>query len=232
MSEDLTRRAVLRRGAAATGAVTTGVFGLSGTAAASLDCPRTADEWQDHRRDFHRTREGFRLDRSGESYDADVAWEILEASHDGDTNLMLAKEIIAAQANIASIHSARSETCSEAVEEIGAVMEAGITWLDCSGGSCEDGWAYLADPDDYVYTLSWSDSRGVDGETIREELRAFNRGLHCDECGHGRRTGDENSADDEEGGNETNGGDDREDSTSNSGTGSGYDGGIQPGPLN
>jgi hypothetical protein len=182
MTDDVTRRAVLRRGAAATGAVTAAVVGLSGTAAASLDCPRSVDEWTDHYSEFHRTREEFRLDRTDNDYDADVAWDLLGEPHYADKTVLMAKQVVATQANIVAIRSGDGETCSDAVEAIGSVMESAITWLDCTGGSC-DGWAYLAAPDDYTYTFSWTDSRGVDGEPIWEELKAFNEGRHCDGCG-------------------------------------------------
>jgi hypothetical protein len=188
MTDDVTRRAVLRRGAAATGAATAAVVGLSGTAAASLDCPRSVDEWADQYSGFHRTREQFRLDRTGHGYDTDVAWDLLDEPHYADKTVMMAQQTIAAQANIVAIRAGDGETCSDAVEATGPVMESAITWLDCTGGRC-DGWVYLAAPDDYTYTLSWTDSRGVDGEPVWAALKAFNEGRHCDGCGSGEHTG-------------------------------------------
>jgi len=185
MTDDLTRRAVLRRGAAATGTVAAGVAGLSGTAVASVDCPRSVEDWTDHYYGFHRTREQFRLDRTGDGYDADVAWDLLHEPHYADKTVLMAKQVVATQANVAAIRSSDGEACSDAVDAIRPVMESAITWLDCTGGSCGDGWAYLAAPEEYTYTYSWTDSRGVDGESIWEELKAFNEGRHCDGCGSG-----------------------------------------------
>jgi hypothetical protein len=203
MVDNVTRRDLLRRSAAATGAVAVGAVGLSGTAAASLDCPRTVDEWRDNYWAFHRSRDGFRLDRSEDSYDSDTAWELLGEDHDADKAVLLAKEVVAAQANVAAIRTGEGGDCADAADRIRETVQAAISWLDCSDGSCADGWDYLAAPEEYGYTYGWRDDRGVDGEPILEELRAFNRGRHCDGCGTGGDAGDSGAAANETEGSET-----------------------------
>lgn len=185
MSDNVTRRDLLRRSAAATGAVAAGAVGLSGTAAASLDCPRTVDEWRDSYWAFHRSRDGFRLDRSDESYDSDAAWELLGEDHAADKAVLLAREVVAAQANVAAIRSGERGDCGDAADRIRETVQEAVSWLDCSDGSCADGWDYLAASEEYEYTYGWQDDRGVGGERILAELRAFNRGEHCDGCGTG-----------------------------------------------
>jgi hypothetical protein len=197
MTEGITRRSVLRRGAVAAGGLAAGVAAGSGTAAATLDCPRPVRYWENHPAAFSDTRTHFRLDRTGEGYDRETAFSLLRESPDGDKAVRLARQVVAAQANVAAIRVGDGGACQEAAAAIKPRIGDAVTWLACSDGAQDDAWAYVASPDDDGLTWTWGDARGVDGEPILSDLRAFNRGRTCEHCGGGTEsaTGDGDAAD-------------------------------------
>jgi len=183
MIDQVTRRSLLRRGAAATGGLAVGAAVLSGTAAATLDCPRPVRWWENHPATFGETRTHFRLDRSGDGYDRETTYGLLRESPGADKALQLAQQAVAAQANVAAIRVDGGGACRETATAIKPRIGDALTWLARSDGTADDRWAYVAAPDEYGLTWSWEDARGVDGEPIRDDLRAFNRGRTCEACG-------------------------------------------------
>ena len=198
MSNDVTRRDLLRRGAAATGAATVGIAGFSGTAAATLDCPRTIGNWKNHE---EWPRDRIRLHRGDERLDVEAAKEILSRPPRGDKALIVARQIIAAQLNLAGLNAAEPPACTEAVSAVqgpGSAMERAISWLDCSDGTCADGWDYVSDAETHEPVRSWDVNAGFgswDGEPLKDRLDAFNNGRICDGCG-GRESGEDTGGDD------------------------------------
>ncbi|WP_135819601.1 hypothetical protein [Halostella litorea] len=183
MTEEVTRRTVLRRGVAASGGLAVGIAGATGTAAATLDCPRPFQYWKNHPAKFGDTRTHFRLDRSGARYDRETTYAVLRDPPGADKALQLARQVVVAQANVAAIRVGEGGACEEAATEIKPRIGDALTWLARSDDASDDRWAYVAAPDDYTLTWTWEDARGVDGEPIRDDLRAFNRGETCDHCG-------------------------------------------------
>ncbi|WP_162991645.1 hypothetical protein [Halostella salina] len=195
MTDTVTRRALLRRTAAATGGLAVGAAGLSGTAAATLDCPRPVRWWENHPAAFNDTRTSFRLDRSEARYDRETTYALLRESPGADRALQLAQQAVAAQANVAAIRVGDGGACHEAATAIKPRIGDALTWLARSDGTADDRWAYAAAPDEYGLTWSWEDARGVDGEPVRDDLRAFNEGRTCAACGGGDGTDGEQAED-------------------------------------
>ena len=186
MSNHLTRRDALRRGAAATGAATVGVAGFSGTAAATLDCPRTIGYWKNQPDVARQSRSRLRVARGSDPIPVDEALSILETPPRRDKALIAAKQIVAAILNKGAILYGDGRICEDTAEAIdrGALREA-INWLGCVDEET-GGWGYLDDPERYDPVRSWTNACGVDGEALKDRLDAFNDGRLCDGCGGDR----------------------------------------------
>lgn len=184
MSNDLTRRDVLRRGAAATGVATVGVAGFSGTAAATLDCPRTMGYWKNHPEAARQSRSHLTVARGSDPIAVDEALSILETPPRGDKALIAARQIVAAILNKGAILvDGTGGVCGETAATVrDETLRDAIDWLGCVDESAP-GWGYLDDPESYDPVRSWGPACGFDGEALKDRLDAFNNGRLCDGCG-------------------------------------------------
>ncbi|NHN49727.1 hypothetical protein G9464_19335 [Halostella sp. JP-L12] len=235
MTNDLTRRDVLRRGAAATGAATVGVAGFSGTAAATLDCPRTIGYWKNHPGVAEQVRSQILVARGSKAIDVDEALSILNTPPRGDKALIMAKQVIAAVLSKGAILYEDGAVCKEAASDIDeGTLDKAINWLGCVESETE-GWGYLDDPENYDPVRTWTNDCG-DGEPLKDRLGAFNNGRLCDGCGgsDGGDGGDQNR-ENESGGGRGRGrgsGGDGENTDRSGESGHGRGGGNDPGNSN
>lgn len=192
----LSRRSVLQKSTLLASLSTVGLPALTGTAAATNDCPRSPGYWKTHWPDDYL---GDRVDvpPAGTMTKSEIR-AVLAARPAGDTVTIMAKQYLATYINLLQ-RSREDRECADKVVPIDGIGTATWVWVKNSAMKWLRMKGWEGRP--YSGSRSWSPSvhvfgnGTVDGEALKDALEAFNNAafadLACDCDGTEQRNSDE-----------------------------------------